>query len=77
MDKKLSEIFLEKKTRKDYIKERGCYSAYLDIEDVKVYGEIIFLETRFTYTSSSCASEECQEKLKEIAQSHNIKGYKL
>lgn len=74
MEKKLSEMFLEKKqfNRLDY-----SVLMAMDIKDVKIYGEIVFLETRYTYTSSQFAAEECERELKEIAQEHGITGYKL
>jgi hypothetical protein len=77
MDKKLSSLFIEKKVR---LIASGTpeIGQYMHQSDVKIYGEIIILEERFSfYPYGSFLYDRTGKKLNLIAQEHGITEYKL
>ncbi len=71
MENRLSEIFLEKKRFEAYTP--ALRKDVMTLEDVKIYGEIIAIETSYFYDGNG----HDKAHLKVIAQEHGIKEYKL
>jgi hypothetical protein len=70
MDKKLSEQYLAFK-----IINPEATLRVIDVEDVKIYGVLVEIES--VYNSDGGISSDQFEYYHQIAQSHNIKEYKL
>lgn len=71
MEKRLSELFWDLKM--DLMDDRGKEIFYMRQEDVKIYGEIVSLETSYNHGFWGYT----RPLLQKIAQEHGIKDYKL